>query len=288
MGKYHDILGVPPDSTKEEQKKAYRKLAMQYHPDRNPGDAAAEAKFIEINEAYENLEKGITDPQPDYEGPRHQHYEAATGFDPFEVFREAMNIHQRARGRGGFTMSMSDTNIIQEVRIPFTMFYTGGNYPIIYTIMKVEGNHIMMSDMTDTIEIKPNSKVGEQLNFPGKGNIGPDGKRGNLTVVLAPGPVEGFGLSGLNVVIMNLEIDALDMCVGTEEKVTLPDGTKGKIKVKPGMQGGAQIRIPGKGLTDINNNVGDVFVTVNTKIPKLDKDEIELLKNTLKIMRKTE
>ena len=288
MGKYHDILGVSPDSTKEEQKKAYRKLAMQYHPDRNQGDAQAEAKFIEVNEAYENLEKGITDPQPDYAGPRHQEYQDVSGFDPFTVIKEAMNIHQRARGRGGFTMSMNDTNIVQEARIPFTMFYKGGNYPIIYTIMKMEQNHIMMSDVTETIEIKPNSKVGEQLKFPGKGNIGPDGTRGDLTIVLTPGPVEGYGLAGLNVVIMGLEIDALDMCVGTEAKVTLPDDKKVKIKIKPGLQDGAQIRIQGKGLRDIRNNVGDVYVTISSKIPKLDRDEIELLKNTIKIIRKSE
>ena len=52
---YYDLLGVPRGTSAEELKKAYRKLAMQYHPDRNPGNAEAEHKFKEINEAYDVL-----------------------------------------------------------------------------------------------------------------------------------------------------------------------------------------------------------------------------------------
>ena len=49
---YYEVLGVPRDATEAEMKKAYRKLAMQYHPDRNPGDPEAESRFKEANEAY--------------------------------------------------------------------------------------------------------------------------------------------------------------------------------------------------------------------------------------------
>ncbi len=52
---YYELLGVEKTATAQEIKKAYRKLAMKYHPDRNPGDKEAEEKFKEINEAYEVL-----------------------------------------------------------------------------------------------------------------------------------------------------------------------------------------------------------------------------------------
>src|SRR5436190_16349813 len=101
---YYEVLGVERSAGDEEIKKAYRKLAVKFHPDKNPGDKAAEEKFKELGEAYEIL----SDPQQraayDQYGhaasdPRRRATRGGGGFhDPFEIFREVFNQRGPAGG----------------------------------------------------------------------------------------------------------------------------------------------------------------------------------------------
>ncbi len=108
---YYQVLGVGRDASEEDIKKAYRKLAMQYHPDRNPGDEAAEEKFKEVSEAYEILSHG--DKRARYDrfghegvrgggGPDFQHFDLA---DALRTFMEEGfgfgSFFGQGRGRGG-------------------------------------------------------------------------------------------------------------------------------------------------------------------------------------------
>src|SRR5258708_20987349 len=93
---YYEILGVDRNANAEEIKKAYRKLAVKYHPDKNPGDKAAEEKFKELGEAYEALNDPETRAAYDQYGhaafyPRRRAAGGGAGgfHDPFEIFREA-------------------------------------------------------------------------------------------------------------------------------------------------------------------------------------------------------
>lgn len=90
---YYEVLGVSRDASDEEIKKAYRKLALKYHPDRNPGDHTAEEKFKEIGEAFEVLSDANSRATYDRHGhaafdPRRR-ASASMHHDPFEIFREA-------------------------------------------------------------------------------------------------------------------------------------------------------------------------------------------------------
>src|SRR5689334_21289062 len=76
---YYDVLGVKKDASEDEIKKAYRKLARQYHPDRNPGDKQAEARFKEVQEAYDIL----SDPKKRAQFDRFGHVGPEAGFEGF-------------------------------------------------------------------------------------------------------------------------------------------------------------------------------------------------------------
>src|ERR1700759_1720005 len=90
---YYEVLGVPKGTTQEELKKAYRKLAVQFHPDKNPGDHSAEEKFKEIGEAYDVL--GDEQKRAAYDRYGHAAFSGGMGagapggfHDPFDIFRE--------------------------------------------------------------------------------------------------------------------------------------------------------------------------------------------------------
>ncbi len=89
---FYDILGVKKDASQEQIKKAYRKLAHKYHPDKNDSTAAAE-KFKKINEAYETL--GDTKSRQEYDNPAHQFQGFGGGFE--DIFNEFFGGHQRRR-----------------------------------------------------------------------------------------------------------------------------------------------------------------------------------------------
>src|ERR1700728_4857307 len=102
---YYKVLGVPRGAGADDIKKAYRKLAVKYHPDKNPGDKAAEDKFKELGEAYEVLSDA--DKRAAYDRFGHQAFQQGGGFggvggmhDPFDIFREVFGAG-RGGGRGG-------------------------------------------------------------------------------------------------------------------------------------------------------------------------------------------
>src|SRR4029077_20670756 len=99
---YYKILGVSKSATQDEIKKAYRKLALKYHPDRNPGDKKAEEAFKELAEAYEVLSDAEKRPRYDQfghaavGGATVQGHPGAGGYhDPFDIFEQVFG------GRGG-------------------------------------------------------------------------------------------------------------------------------------------------------------------------------------------
>ena len=101
---YYEVLGLSKGATDEEIKKAYRRLAKQYHPDMNPGDKVAESKFKEVNEAYDVL--GDPDKKAKYDQYGHAAFDPSSGF---------------GGGGGGFGFDGFDISDI------FSSFFGGGS-----------------------------------------------------------------------------------------------------------------------------------------------------------------
>src|SRR5277367_4650180 len=103
---YYVVLGIERSVSADDIKKAYRKLAVKYHPDKNPGDKSAEDKFKELGEAYEILSN--PDKRAAYDRYGHQAFSQGGGFgggggahDPFDVFREVFGAGRGGGGGGG-------------------------------------------------------------------------------------------------------------------------------------------------------------------------------------------
>ncbi|HNN30903.1 MAG TPA: molecular chaperone DnaJ [Chitinophagaceae bacterium] len=138
---YYEILGVSKSSSPDEIKKAYRKVAMQYHPDRNPGDKAAEEKFKEAAEAYEVLSD--TDKKAKYDRYGHQAFGPGTGGGGFhntnmedifshfgDIFGDGMfgdffGGGRRSSGAGARTRGQRGSNLRIKLKLTFAEIANG-------------------------------------------------------------------------------------------------------------------------------------------------------------------
>lgn len=301
---YYDILGVSRNATEEEIKKAYRRLAMEHHPDMvKDGDKKAhEERFKEINEAYQVL----SDPQKRklYDTYGHagmgfdasQTYSSGFGgqgftgqwgpftytyttnskenpfgdFDPFEVFQEFFGF----RGFGGRHQPKRGKNLSYELEIDFVDAVKGATKTI-----KVETGEI-------TIKIPQGARDGTELRFAGRGLPGPNGApNGDLFITLVvPTPKEFYARSGDDLLVV-LTIDFATAALGGTAQIPIideksPTGISNtQLKIPSGTQHGTKFVVRGKGMPRLNGRGrGDIIVQVGIKIPtNLNRKQKELL-----------
>jgi DnaJ-class molecular chaperone len=267
---FYDTLGIKKDASEDEIKKAYRKLARQYHPDRNPGDKQAEAKFKELQRAYDVLSDKNKRAQYDqfgeggpgaggfsgFGGPGGSTFRWSTDgsdIDPNEIFSQIFGNMGGVggtgggsrRGRAGRARRPEPAEAYEtEVSIPFTTAALGG--PL----------DLRVGDRELTVKVPAGIEDGKKLRLQGQAPGG-----GDLSVVIRVQPHPYFRREGNNVVL-EVPLSLAEAVLGTRVDVPTLDGTRLTVKVPPGTSSGARLRLRGKGI-----HGGDQFIEIKVAVP---------------------
>lgn len=288
---YYKILGVSKSASAEEIKKAYRKMAMKYHPDHTKGDKAAEEKFKQISEAYAVLSDKDKRQQYDTFGSTgfHQRYsqeDIFRGFDFGDIFKEfgfgGMNF---GGGRGGTRFSFGGDPFGGRARQPAQTKGSDLVYELPLTLQEVAAGanksiKFEHKGRTENISVKiPKGMLsGKKLRVAGKGEPNPyGGQPGDLFIQskVLPDPV--FATKDHDLTVTR-EILLSESILGTNLSIPTLDNRELNLTIPPGTKHKTKMRLSGHGLPHMKGSQkGDLFVMIHVKIPKSLTEEQEKL-----------
>jgi molecular chaperone DnaJ len=273
---FYKILGVSKGVSEAELKKTYRKLSRQFHPDTNPGDAKAEARFKEISEAYSVLSD--KDQRAEYDQMRAMGPGARAGFGGGQgggfpggggnfggAGFEDVFANLFGGGGGGFGGPRGPQRG-QDLTTTQTLDFIDG----------VKGTTIKLSLRAGaeptTIKIPAGVSDGQKIKIAGKGNPSPNGgPAGDLiiTVTVKTHPV--FTRDGNNIRVV-VPITYAEAVLGATIQVPTLGGEPVKLKVAPGTPNGRVLRVKGRGVVTAKAE-GDLLATVEIAVPSHVSDK---------------
>ncbi len=266
---YYEVLGVSRDASPDEIKKAYRKLAVKNHPDKNPGNAAAEEKFKEASNAYEVL----SDPKKRQIYNQRGHAGVNDmGFHGFTNMEDIFSNYGDIFGRtvfGNFGDVFGDVFSRQgpgkpqaqasDMRIKLTVSFMEAVYGTEKQV-NVQGKNI-------TIKIPAGIKDGQTLRLQGQGGRALGSRTsGVLLVTISVEPHPDFKREGLDL-ITQVAIPFTLAALGGKVRVPTLTGQI-NLTIPHGSQSGSQLRLRGQGIVDSAGRKGDLRVLVQVEIPK--------------------
>jgi molecular chaperone DnaJ len=263
---FYKVLGVSKDVSEEELKKTYRKLSRKYHPDTNPGDAKAEAKFKEVSEAYSVLSDS----------------KERAEYDQMRAMGPGPRFNPGAGGGQGFPGGFNGANMggagFEDV---FANLFGGGGF----NRGPQKGSDLSMSSTLDfidgvkgtqlkvrlgggetTIKIPAGVLDGQKIRIAGKGQQSPNGgPAGDLIISVSVKPHPVFTRDGMNL-RLTVPITYSEAVLGATIQVPTLGGEPVKLKVAPGTPNGRVLRVKGRGVVTAKAE-GDLLATVEIAVP---------------------
>jgi curved DNA-binding protein len=278
---YYEILGVPRDATSDAIKKAYRKLAHQYHPDVSK-DPKGEEKFKDVSEAYKTLRNpearaaydklGSHRPGEDFQPPPEWGQQFGDGQFSFEdidlsdLFAGLGGGGHGGRARGGkFPIPGQDYEVTAPISIEDA--YRGTELDLNLSVPEYDGlGHVRRVPLAFKARIPKGVTDGERLRLPGKGgkglNGGPNGSL-YLTIALQPHPL--YRAAGHDL-YLDLPLTPWEAALGANVEVPTLGGSV-RLKVPPGTNTGQKLRLAKRGLPKRREGEGDLFAIVQIVVP---------------------
>jgi curved DNA-binding protein len=283
---FYSVLGVTKSSDADAIKKAYRKLARDLHPDKNPGNKEAEARFKAVNRAYETLhdpkkrslydEFGEEALREGFDAEKARAYKSwqasggngfGGGFGGFGGARQ-VNIEDLFGGGGGFDGDLGDLfgrgrrrgpikgqDAEQELTIDFESAVRGTTLQL----RSADGE-------TVTVRIPPGADEGSRVRIAGQGGLSPTGgPRGDLVLAIHVRPHPFFKREGDDLTV-EVPIRLSEAVKGAKVKVPTFDGPV-SVKVPPGTHSGTMLRVRGKGVSRKGRTPGDLYVRFMVHVP---------------------
>ena len=291
---YYKILGVDRKASEDEIKRAYRKLALQYHPDRNPGDKKAEDKFKEINEAHQVLSDTEKRKRYDQLGESYTRYQQRGGAPGGFNWDDWVTQSGSVGGRGGnVRVEVGDLNDLfgggfseffsrifggmpdmgnvgrstprtqvprpsyeHELEISLREAYQGTTRRI-----EVDGRRL-------EVKIPPGARTGTKVRVAAALDSGTSGQKGDLYLVIKVLDDPDYTRKGINL-YTDATMDLYTAVLGGEVTVKTLSGNV-VLTVPPGTQPGQTFRLTGRGMPKLRDpkSFGDLYVKANVNIPR--------------------
>ncbi|MBQ9017249.1 DnaJ domain-containing protein [Candidatus Saccharibacteria bacterium] len=296
---YYEVLGVSKNASDDEIKKAYRKLAIKYHPDKNPGDKEAEEKFKEVSEAHEILSDKQKRARYDQFG--HAGVDGGAG-NPFGGGQNPFG-QGNPFGNGAYSQTFSfdfgSGGGLDDILGSFFGFGAGARRPrrgadyrtqVTITFKEaIFGTEKQVSVNGESLKLKIPAGIddGMQIRLRGKGGEAPEGgEKGDLYVQIRVKPHKHLTREG-TLILSEEKISMVDAALGCEVKVETVDGEI-TMKVPAGTQSGTPFKLSGHGVPfRADGDRGPHIVTIIVETPKnLSRKQKELLEEFKKAKKR--